>query len=660
MRFNIKECELYGIRRPYLFFSGWVEQKAMKLFIKLDNIVCYEIEFDNTKSRIHSFSFRTELPSKGWVNEYRVFVVDEKGIEYFIYQFKSNPYSRFNQKLKKDKFDLSTRFLDKYKYLFNETYNLKNEESYAKWIQEHERFTEIYEHKYTPLISIIIPVYNVERKYLSKCLDSILKQTYQNFEVCLADDCSPSLETRETLKEYAAKDSRIKVLFREKNGHISEATNSALTLATGEFIAMMDNDDELMPQALNEIVYVLNQNKDLDFIYTDEDKIDLEGNRSDPQFKPDLAIDKLYGGNYICHFNVIRKSIMDQVGGFRKGYEGAQDFDLFIRILEITKKFHHIPKVLYHWRMIPGSTALDAGSKNYAGEAGKRALEDLFAKKQKNVQVDIVVNTHYSVEYVEEENYKVNIVMVISEINDLLKHNILNITKDLSFQNIFFTFVCPDVEKLEQVLKQMDIAYECVLFVDSLAQSLNQTIIKNDCKYILVLNELANIETFDAIELMAGYAAQEEMGAIGTKVLNAHKYVADSGYFILNEKLLPAYFATYANDYGHYGNLLVTNNYRIIEDTCFMFSKKTFLDLNGFSSIVPDSMIYYDFCLRAHVQGKRNVIVPRVEVSVMKTEIRKDEEQLPLKVWASYGVDLINDEFYNVNLSKRIAFRLEK
>lgn len=211
---------------------------------------------------------------------------------------------------------------------------------YAEWISRHEK-PDLKEQRkeaqgfaYRPLISILMPVYNVEIKWLEKCIDSVLDQTYDHWELCISDDASTDPAIRKCLESYQAKDDRIKVVFRKENGHISLATNSALEIAEGEFIALLDNDDELPPFALYEVAKVLNVHPELDVIYSDEDKIDADGNRFDPHFKADWSPDTLMGNNYISHLGVYRTSIVKELGGFRKGYEGSQDYDLVLRVTE--------------------------------------------------------------------------------------------------------------------------------------------------------------------------------------------------------------------------------------------------------------------------------------------------------------------------------------
>lgn len=267
------------------------------------------------KSKIRTLLQKTvrkikETNNKVKVNTYAI----GKEVKYIAkeYHFVLTP-----NRLKQSKRRIKENKKTKNKFL--DVYNFLNQKEYLLWLEKNEKpFEEHPQFSYNPLISICIPVYNVERKYLAECLDSILNQTYQNFEICLSNDCSTLQETIDTLNEYEKKDSRIKVHHRKENGHISKATNDALNIASGEFIGLMDNDDLLARNALAECVAVLNKNKELDFIYTDEDKMDMKGLRRDPHFKSDYAPDSLLGSNYICHFEIMRKSIVDEINTYEE------------------------------------------------------------------------------------------------------------------------------------------------------------------------------------------------------------------------------------------------------------------------------------------------------------------------------------------------------
>ena len=277
----------------------------------------------------------------------------------------------------------------------------KDEVSYKNWMKTHfptekmlaeqrkQHFT------YEPKISIVVPLYKTPEKYLDEMIDSIKKQTYGNWELCMSDGSGKDSPIKEKLCQYAAKDARIKVVHNENQLHISDNTNEALKICTGDYIAFGDHDDLLAPDAFYECVRLLNQDQTIEAIYTDEDKMDMKGLRRDPHFKSDYAPDSLLGSNYICHFEIMRKSIVDEIGGFRVGYEGAQDYDIFLRFLEKTtpERVYHIPKILYHWRMIEGSTAATIDSKGYAVEKGRMAVEDALKHPNWSMGAKITIDS---------------------------------------------------------------------------------------------------------------------------------------------------------------------------------------------------------------------------------------------------------------------------
>jgi len=240
---------------------------------------------------------------------------------------------------------------------------------------------EINSFKYQPKISIVTPVYNIEKKWLEKAIQSVIDQIYQNWELCIVDDGSAKEYITEILNDYNQQDERIKIKLLDKNQGISLASNQCLSLATGEYIAFFDHDDELSQDSLFEIVKFLNIHPETDIIYTDEDKIDENGECMKPIFKPNWSPDLLLKYNYFCHLVVIKKELIDRAGGFRKGFEGSQDYDLFLRITELTDKIFHLPKILYHWRTIPGSAAHNVDAKKEAFEKSKTALREAMKRR---------------------------------------------------------------------------------------------------------------------------------------------------------------------------------------------------------------------------------------------------------------------------------------
>ncbi|NLF24333.1 MAG: glycosyltransferase, partial [Deltaproteobacteria bacterium] len=229
---------------------------------------------------------------------------------------------------------------------------------------------------YQPLFSVVLPVFNTKPRFLREALGSVLEQAYPFWELCVADDASTDPQIVRILKSYAQKDSRIKVVMRPENGHISAASNSALDLATGEFVALLDHDDVLAPHALYEVALALNQDTNLDMIYSDEDKIDQCSWRMEPAFKGAWSPEYFFSFMYIGHLLVLRRELVERVGRFRIGFEGSQDYDLALRVTALSRKVAHLPQILYHWRSHAGSVAGDLGAKPYAFEAAKKALRE--------------------------------------------------------------------------------------------------------------------------------------------------------------------------------------------------------------------------------------------------------------------------------------------
>ena len=264
-----------------------------------------------------------------------------------------------------------------------------SDSAYQRWVRKNaltgEKITAVRKTiaklNYKPLISIVVPVYNIDGRMLEKAIESVLNQVYENWELCIVDDASPGRHIRRILKKYRRRDRRIKVKYLKKNQGISGASNETLTMAEGEYAALLDHDDELNPLSLYEVVMHLNESPRTDIIYTDEDKLSREGKRSKPVFKPHWSPKLFLTYNYLCHLVVCRRELILKVGGFRKGFEGSQDYDLLLRLTELTDNIFHIPKVLYHWRMIPGSAAMKVDAKKEAFEKSKQALRDAMARR---------------------------------------------------------------------------------------------------------------------------------------------------------------------------------------------------------------------------------------------------------------------------------------
>ncbi|MDQ1349735.1 MAG: hypothetical protein QG657_36 [Acidobacteriota bacterium] len=240
---------------------------------------------------------------------------------------------------------------------------------------------EIESFGYKPLVSVVMTVYNIDREWLERAIESVLAQVYGNWELCVVDDASPKPHVKEILRKYAGLDKRVKVKFLEGNLGMSGASNEALGLSSGEYVAFLDHDDELSRDSLYEVVKLLSRESGVGVIFSDEDKLTLDGKRLRPVYKPGWDPELFLTYNYLCHLVVCRRDLVLKVGGFRKGFEGAQDYDLLLQVIEVTDRVIHIPKVLYHWRMAPGSAAFVVDAKKEAFEKSKQALRDAMERR---------------------------------------------------------------------------------------------------------------------------------------------------------------------------------------------------------------------------------------------------------------------------------------
>ena len=559
-------------------------------------------------------------------------------------------------------------------------YNPLNPNEYRRWIKNCEVIDPYEKQDYEPLISILIPVYNIGKKYLSECLDSILNQTYQNFEIILVDDCSTKEETKETLKEYALKDKRITVKYRLENGHISKATNDALELAKGEFIGLVDNDDVLRCDALACVVKVLNQDKKIDMIYSDEDKLDLNGNRCDPNFKPDFAIDTLLSSNYICHFTVLRTSIVKKIGGFRVGYEGAQDYDLFLRFTENTSpsKIYHLPKILYHWRMVEGSTSMVIDNKNYALERGKKALEDALKRRKIEGIVHICSNCpYYYIEYTLKKQPKIEIIIPTKDFASTLDKCLKSIYEKTTYDNYSVTVINNNscLDETFALFKKYQEKYSNFKVIDAniefnYSKLNNMAVLESKADYVLLLNNDIEVITPNWLELMVGYAAQEHIGAVGAKLIYPDNTVQHAGVIVGLGGVAGHAYTNFKRDAVVWGGRLsVPYNYSAVTAACLMVKRTKYNEVKGLEEQLKVAFNDIDFCLKLVSKGYYNVCLPMVELYHYESKsIGSDNTSAKQKRFLSeisymhnkWGESLIKDRFYNPNLSLRACFMLDK
>lgn len=552
-------------------------------------------------------------------------------------------------------------------------------ENYLTWIKENEQWDieqikkESSRFVYRPKISILMPVYNVEQKWLEKCIQSVQAQFYDNWELCISDDASTDPNVKKILDKFLASDTRIKVVYRPENGHISKATNSALEIATGEFIALLDNDDELAPIALYEVVKLLNENKKLDLIYSDEDKIDMQGNRFEPAFKPDWSPDLLLGTNYISHLGVYRRSIVEEIGGFRAGLEGSQDYDLVLRFTEKTsaEKIAHIPKILYYWRVLPTSTAADQSTKGYAFEAGRQALEDALARRNiKGTVTHAAGNGLFDVNYDLLSKDLVSIIIPTKNGYDDMKRCLTSIVQKTTYENYEIIVAdngSTDV-KMNELYKEFKEKLSERITIESIDIPFNYSRINNIAakkasgKYLLFLNNDTEVITTDWLERMISFAQLNRIGCVGAKLYYPNHTIQHAGVILgLGGAAGHGHHTFPRGDFGYFGKLEINVNYLAVTAACLMIKKVDFDAVNGFEEELTVAFNDVDLCLKVHNLNRDNIWLHGVELFHYESQSRGHEDT-PEKLkrfqketalmeskWGNY---VEKDPYYNPNLTK--------
>lgn len=558
---------------------------------------------------------------------------------------------------------------------------IRNQSSYPSWLERNEQFdfeqikAEIETFHYQPTISIAMPVYNVEEKWLRRCIDSILIQDYQNWELCMADDASTDPKVKELLTEYSNSDERIKVVFREENGHISEATNSALALATGEFVALLDNDDELPRIAFYEVVKALNENAELDLLYSDEDKIDMEGNRSDPSFKPDWSPDLLLGTNYISHLGVYRRTILEEIGGFRKGYEGSQDFDLVLRFTEKTtsERIKHIPKVLYHWRMLPTSTAVDQSSKGYAFEAGLKAVQSALVRRGiKGHATHGRANGLYDVYYDIESEDLVSIIIPTKNGYKDVQRCVTSIIEKTTYKN--YEIIIADNGSTDEKMQELYQSFEeklqdrfrvVVIDIPFNFSKINNIAAKDaNGEYLLFLNNDTEVINGDWLKLMVSFGQQERIGCVGAKLLYPNNTIQHAGVILgLGGIAGHGHYGYPHGDLGYFGKLALNVDYLAVTAACLLMKKPDFDAVSGFDEDFTVAFNDVDLCLKVKELGRDNVWLHEAELYHFESQTRgyddkgkkkKRFEQEKTMMENKWKTLIQDDPFYNPNLTREI------
>ncbi|WKV08527.1 glycosyltransferase family 2 protein [Thermoanaerobacterium sp. CMT5567-10] len=560
-----------------------------------------------------------------------------------------------------------------------------NESLYSIWIKNNEPNNEELERQklfifnYKPKISIIVPVWNTPKRFLTDMIESVLNQTYSYWELCIADGASNEEHVRECIEAYVTKDKRIKVKYLNENKGIVGNSNEALGLATGDYIVLLDHDDTLAPFALFEIVKAINENPDADFIYSDEDKISEDGGkRFDPHFKPDWSPDTLKSYNYITHLSVIKKELLDEVGWFKEGYEGSQDYDLILRCTEKALNVVHIPKILYHWRFHENSTAGNPAAKLYAYDAAKKALADHINRIGFKGKVsDGLFLSSYKIDYDIVELPKVSIIIPNKDHKNDLERCINSIINKSTYKN--YEIIIVENGSTEQLVFDY---YNDVMkrynFIEILSWNdvFNYSAVNNFAAYhangeiLLFLNNDVEVINKNWLEEMIMHVQRKDVGAVGAKLYYPNDTIQHAGVILGILGIAGHSHKNYpAMSNGYFGRLKIVQNLSAVTGACLMIRKEVFNEIGGFDKGFPLVFNDVDVCLKIRKNGYLVVWTPYAELYHYESETRGYEDtpekqerfnkeiELFKKKWG----DILEsgDPYYNQNLTlKREDFSI--
>ncbi len=576
------------------------------------------------------------------------------------------------------------KFREKLLSIYNETFSFTLPSiDYEEWIESVELPSlpskeqvslQINEMNKKPVISIVMPVYDPQDIYLRACIDSVIAQSYPYWELCIADDKSPNANIAKILREYEIKDARIRVSYRKENGHISAASNSALELAQGEFTALLDHDDVLSEHALFYVAQKINSQPELKIIYSDEDKLNTQGERFDPHFKCEWNPDLFFSQNYVSHLGVYKTELINKIGGFRLGLEGSQDQDLFLRCLVHVKSEHigHISKILYHWRTVEGSTALGAGEKSYTTEAGIRALQDYFNSKKADVKVEsgLVPNT-YRLHYpIPKDKPLVSLLIPTRDRRGLTETAVRSILDKSTYNNFeiiildngsveketleFFTKIQKEDRRVRVIRYDHPFNYSAI----------NNFGVKHAKGSIIgLINNDVEVINPGWLTEMVSHCLREEIGCVGAKLYYSNDTVQHGGIILgiggvagHSHKNFPR------NHPGYFSRLLLVQSLSAVTAACLLVRKDVYEAVNGLDEEnLTVAFNDVDFCLKVQALGYRNIWTPYAELYHYESISRGNEDTVEkinrftqeVNFMKSKWDDiLINDKFYSNNLSK--------
>lgn len=524
---------------------------------------------------------------------------------------------------------------------------------------------------YVPKFSVVVPLYHTPAKFLKDLVRSMMYQSYANWELCLVNASPEDVHLTSLLENWAMRDKRIRVIRLEKNLGIAQNTNAGIEASTGEFIAFLDHDDFLEPDALFCYVDALNKDKTIDVFYSDEDKTDeYAAHYFYPHFKSDFNIDLLHANNYMCHFLAVRKSLVDTVGGLNEKFDGAQDYDFVLRLTENTKKIYHCPRILYHWRCSNQSTAASQGNKMYAIHAGKAALNAHYKRIGWNARAqEGAVDGWYQTKFTLKEEPLVSILIPNKDHTDDLDVCLNSFFERADYQNYEFIIiennsVLPETfayyEKIEKEHDNVKVVYWEAGFNYSAINNFGFKFAKGD--YIMLLNNDVELITPDIFQSMLGFCMRPEVGIVGAKLLYNDHTVQHAGVLVGAGGLADHVFkGIHEDDPGYMGRAISSQDVSAVTAACLLVKRSVYEEVGGLEEEFQVAFNDVDFCLKVRKAGYLIVYDADVKLFHYESKSRGMEDTTDRFIRFGNEMMLLNskwdilstfvDPYYNPNLS---------
>ena len=491
---------------------------------------------------------------------------------------------------------------------------------------------------YSPLISIAVPAYQTPVEFLRQMIESLIVQTYSNWELCIVNASPDNEEMQKVLAEYSAGNSRVRFCNLKENLGIAENTNRAFAMTKGEFVGLLDHDDLLAPNALYEIVKILQDHPQADALYTDEDKVTTElDEHFQPHLKPDFNLDLLRSNNYICHFFVVRKSIVEKAGGFRKEFDGAQDYDFIFRCTENAGEVLHVPEILYHWRTHKASTADNPASKMYAFEAGKRAIEAHLERTGTKGEISHTQDLgFYRVKYPVQGKPLVSVIIPNKDEKETLQTCLEMLEKNTGYQN-FEIIIVENNSTTDEIFRYYkELSGNRKIHLLRWGKEFNYSAINNFAaahakgEYLLLLNNDTEVITPDWMEELLMYAMRKDVGVVGAKLYYPDKTIQHAGVVLglgAHRTAGHSHYGQHRDNLGYMGRLCYAQNVSAVTGACLLVKKSLYDGVGGLSEDFAISLNDVDFCLKLREKGFLNVFTPFAELYHFESVSRGLDDQ---------------------------------